>query len=107
MVHHNSPVDLWNNCSDCGKSIKFGRVLVEVITNIYSYGPNSENQNGGSGWPFWNHVQKNNKKYFKKYEKHITSPILINFCISYDKGYQLRTIEVVGGHFWMVAILET
>ena len=48
--------DLCNNSSECGKSTNIHRVLVYVISNIYSHGPNSENKNGGSERPFLNTI---------------------------------------------------
>ena len=68
--HFNSPVDLWNNCSEWGKSMKLGRYVAKVIPITFSLRPNTLIQNHGCGGNFkmatifffwkknWNNLRK-------------------------------------------------
>ena len=49
-----NPSDSWKNTSECGKSMKFGVIVVFVMENIYSYRPNLKNLIGGNGSHFKN-----------------------------------------------------
>ena len=57
--------DSWTNSSECGKGMNFCLVVVYVIENNFSYGPNLKIEIGGNCSHFKNGGRWISIKYFK------------------------------------------